>query len=169
MAVLKNVRLHSQGATRTLLSAQRRRRARSSASDATSACRRGGLRGAKGLPKLAESLGRRLSLEHHGLQQRLSAVKKIASGSRSGAERARYSSASSAAIASGKSTTGTICLAEVLGATGGLTRADALLKTLISGNGVAHAATAGTQRAPLGPAICERRRCRAGQCAVCDG
>jgi tetratricopeptide (TPR) repeat protein len=37
-------------------------------------------------------------------------------------------------LASGEPTTGTICLAQVLGATGSLTRAEALLKTVISRN-----------------------------------
>jgi tetratricopeptide (TPR) repeat protein len=44
-------------------------------------------------------------------------------------------------LASAESTSGTICLAQVLGATGGLARADALLKTLVSRDGITPAAT----------------------------
>ena len=43
-------------------------------------------------------------------------------------------------LASGESLSGTICLAQVLGATGGLARAEALLKTLVSRDGVSPSA-----------------------------
>jgi tetratricopeptide (TPR) repeat protein len=53
----------------------------------------------------------------------------------------------SAVFASGESATGTICLAQVLAATGGLARADALLKTLLSASGARAEALAPSVRA----------------------
>ncbi|MEJ0037458.1 MAG: hypothetical protein WDO68_15505 [Gammaproteobacteria bacterium] len=52
-------------------------------------------------------------------------------------------------LASGESTSGTICLAQVLGATGGLARADALLKALVARDQLTLSATSG---APLAAA-----------------
>lgn len=60
----------------------------------------------------------------------------------------------STVFAAGETTSGTICLAQVLAATGGLARADALLKTLLVREGRAPAATVGallTQRAMVAP------------------
>jgi tetratricopeptide (TPR) repeat protein len=58
-----------------------------------------------------------------------------------------------AVLAAGESTAGTICLAQVIGATGGLARAEALLTTLISRHGLTAPVRPVAQAAAVSPAV----------------